>query len=296
MKKVLAIIVSYNFEPWLKKCLDSLTHSTIPLDILVIDNKSTDDTTSIIKTQYTNVDLIKNTKNFGFGGGNNIGLKKCVAEGYDYAFLVNQDAWIAPNCLEEMLKITTKDIGIISPMHLDGTGQNLDAGFQTYIQKITKTKEGYNQVKFVNAAFWLIPKETILKVGIFSPIFHHYGEDVDLGNRLKYHNLNFIVAPNAIAYHDRQNRTISLKSYIKSEFTYFLTEYCNINNPFYIAFFYAILAPIKKSWQASLKRNGQLAIGYLKITISLLSKTYDVLKTRKINKIPFNNHVTTCRN
>ena len=81
--KTLVIIVSYNFERWIERCLGSLRESQHPIDTVVIDNCSHDSTVERIKREYPEVRLIANSENRGFGKANNQGLEIALAEGYD---------------------------------------------------------------------------------------------------------------------------------------------------------------------------------------------------------------------
>ena len=72
--KILTIIVSYNFMPWIDKCLGSMIQSGYPTDILVLDNDSKDETVKTIRERYPQVRLIENHANLGFGKANNIGI------------------------------------------------------------------------------------------------------------------------------------------------------------------------------------------------------------------------------
>ena len=287
MAKILTIIVSYNFEPWIHKCIPSLLASSHQTDILVIDNNSRDHTTRIIKETYPTVRLIESPENLGFGKANNIGLTIALEEDYDYAFLVNQDAWIDQNCIANLIKVNTANIGIISPIHYDGTEEKLDHGFSVYT-KHTQFENSYRTCSFVNAAFWLIPKAVIKKVGGFSPIFFHYGEDKDYANRIHYYGLNFVLAEDAKAYHDRQQRQVDRKAFLKSEFVYHLTEYCNINYTFTKAFSMAILASVKKMLSSLGKGRIFETRSYFNIAFRLLGKTMEVRDTRQANKKAFN--------
>ena len=65
--KVLVIIVSYNFERWIDRCLGSLRSSEHPVDTVVIDNASQDQTLRRIKKDYPEVRLIESKTNLGFG-------------------------------------------------------------------------------------------------------------------------------------------------------------------------------------------------------------------------------------
>lgn len=285
MKSVLSIIVTYNFEPWLDKCLSSLLHSSYPTDIIIIDNASQDNTVELIRQNYPQIILLESRVNLGFGKANNLGFAYALDNGYDFVFLVNQDAWVQSNCLAYLTeKPYPKDIGIISPMHYDGTGQALDKGFADYMKQVD-ANENIVTSSFVNAAFWLIPLFILKQVGGFSPLFYHYGEDSDYVHRLHYHGYKIAVNREAIAYHDRQNRTSddSRKAFFKREFIYFLTEYANIKYSFPKAFIYAVLASIKKALQAIYK-DRYTFVAYLGIALKLMEKTKAVVTTRRANK------------
>src|SRR5690606_7948189 len=131
---------------------------------------------------------------------------------------------------------------------------NIDKGFKEYTQNF-RIENNLKFVKFVNAAFWLIPIDVIKKVGYFSPIFHHYGEDSDFANRINYHGLKIVIVDDAIAFHDRQNRPFSQQRYLKSEFVHFLTEFCNINYSGFKAFLMSVAACAKKMLQSLFKGN-----------------------------------------
>ncbi|HOT65137.1 MAG TPA: glycosyltransferase, partial [Dysgonamonadaceae bacterium] len=100
-QSICVIIVSYNFETWIDRCIPSIQASTLPATILVVDNASQDRTYEIIRNRYPEVVLIENKENLGFGKANNIGMRYALEKGFDYVFLLNQDAWLEPNALEK---------------------------------------------------------------------------------------------------------------------------------------------------------------------------------------------------
>jgi len=103
-KKVCVLIVSYNFEQWIDKCIKSVLDSSIHAAILVVDNYSIDSTCQILKKKYPEVTLIESKENAGFGKANNIGMEYIINNGFEYAFLLNQDAWIEKNTIEKLLE------------------------------------------------------------------------------------------------------------------------------------------------------------------------------------------------
>jgi N-acetylglucosaminyl-diphospho-decaprenol L-rhamnosyltransferase len=213
--KILVIIITYNGEKWVDKCFGSLRQSNVPLDVLVIDNGSTDNTLELIKSEYKEVEIIESQENLGFGKANNIGLERFIADGSDYAFLLNQDAWIEPDSIEKLITISKNhpNIGLLSPVHLNGKGDAIDLNFQNYLNS-TNTPGFYSDLylnklnpfyktTFVNAAAWLLSRECVQKVGYFDKDYNHYGEDVDYAKRLRDSGMELIVSSYSKIYHDR---------------------------------------------------------------------------------------------
>ena len=216
---VYAIIVTYNGESWIRNCLESLKKSSRPVNSIVIDNGSHDKTLDIITENFPEISLIKSSNNLGFGQANNIGIKKAYDEGADYVFLLNQDASVEPETIEILVKMAERHpiYGILSPLHLNGTGDRLDWHFSNYIipkrcpelysdsllEK--KLKEVYN-AEYVNAAAWLLSRNVIEKVGGFDPIFFHYGEDDNYMQRVVFHGFKIGVCPHCRIFHDREDR------------------------------------------------------------------------------------------
>lgn len=295
--KVLVIIVSYNFERWIDKCLESLRHSDFPADVIVIDNASKDRTVRRMKEDYPEIRLIESTENLGFGKANNIGMKIAVEEGYEYVFLMNQDAWIAPDTIGTLVRLSKEhpEYGILSPVHLTGKGDRPDPGFSHYV--LTNEISGLpdnevNTVPFVNAAFWLIPTRILRKIGGFCPLFYHYGEDKDFMNRLHYHRYQAGYSPKAFGNHDREYRPVTDEGFLRSEYVYHLAEYANINYTWIEAFGYSVLATFKKAVTALLKGNFKRCKEYICMTFRLLGRTKEVNGYRSTNKLSHPHYIS----
>jgi len=209
------IIVTYNAMTWLKKCLDSCNS----YKVIVVDNASIDDTVSLIEYNYPNVTLIKQSKNLGFGQGNNIGIRYALEEGAKHVFLLNQDAYLVEDALDRLVTYQKAhtEYGVLSPMHITGNQQQLDKNFSNYMLR-EETGQFYSDfvlgrelasvynVPFINAAAWLVSKSCLETVGGFDPLFFHYGEDDNYCQRVLYHGHKIGVLPNTIIIHDRENR------------------------------------------------------------------------------------------
>ena len=215
MPRILVIIVTYNAMKWVRKSLKSLEKSTLPTDVLVIDNGSTDGTPDRIRKEFPAVRLRETGENLGFGAANNLGLRTALDEGYDFAYLLNQDAWLEKDTLERLVAAHKPEWGILSPMQLDARGRR-DRRFDKKCGKyIDAALRGYHsdtlvvEVPFVMAAHWLLSRRAIETVGGFSPAFRQYGEDDNWIDRLHWHKLLCGVVPAARAVHDRAGRRLS---------------------------------------------------------------------------------------
>lgn len=229
------ILVTYNAQNWLSRCLNNVFNSTELPRIFIFDNASTDSTLKIISNfSQENIYLIKSDTNLGFGAANNICIRKAYDEGFKYFFLVNQDVYIQPNTIEILLKYfaTPNKIGILSPIHLNGNGTRLDKNFSFQLGNVHDNEflqdlyfnrlENTYFVPFVNAACWLITRKTVEIVGGFDPLFFHYGEDDNYCQRVVYHGLEIAITTQTSILHDRKEKS-------KGEFKKFKENYKKIH-------------------------------------------------------------------
>lgn len=212
MADILVIIVTWNGLRWLEKCLRTVGESTVPADIFIVDNGSTDGTVKWIwENTSDSVQLHVAEKNLGFGAANNIGLRHAVEKGYRYVYLLNQDAYLERDTLEKLKNAFEsqpgKGYGILSPVQNDASGIKEDEGFRRHCGKALQNGKGpVVEVPFVMAAHWMMTAEAVAKVGGFSPSFTQYGEDDNYIHRLHRAGLKCGVVKNAKAVHDRASR------------------------------------------------------------------------------------------
>jgi len=213
-KSVFCVIVTYNGMKWVDKCLSSLRDTDYPIRTIVIDNGSIDGTVEAIRFGYPEVEVVQAPSNLGFGMGNNEGIKKALDRGADYIFLLNQDAYWWKGSIKKMLQIAEEDdkAGIISPVHYSADKDNLDFGFYRYANHVNGLLEGLAtkgehhvlyETRFVNAAAWIIKAVVIRKMGLFHPIFDHYGEDNEFVDRLFKHGYKMKIYAGCFIIHDR---------------------------------------------------------------------------------------------
>ncbi len=225
--KVFPIIVTYKGQRWYDRCFTSLRESTIPVQTIVVDNASNDGTVEYIKEHFPEIHLIESKENLGFGRANNIAMRYALDQSCDYVFLLNQDAWVEPDTLENLVAIAERhsDYGIVAPLQVDKEKSKVLFGlvdFLTYPGKINHQmisdllldkKEEIYAVGEVNAAAWLLPRKTLETVGGFDPIFLHYGEDWNYLSRVLYHKMKVGLTPHLRVVHDCKDRVEQPKGY-----------------------------------------------------------------------------------
>lgn len=213
MSKILVIIVTHNGMKWVEKCLCSVAMSTVKADAFVVDNASTDGTPEWIEENFPGTILVRSKENLGFGAANNIGMKYALEHGYEYAYLLNQDAWLLAGTLGGLLEAfrlsdeAGENFGVLSPMQMSAVPGKVDARFVKWY-RISKpiTDSGIKEMDFVMAAHWMISRRCLETVGGFSPAFKLYGEDDNWLHRARYHGFHFGAVNSVEAVHDRQNR------------------------------------------------------------------------------------------
>lgn len=219
--KVFVIIVTYNGSRWVDKCFSSLMNSSHPVEVIVVDNNSSDDTVAAIRGKFPQVVVIENAHNAGFGGANNQAIKIALEQGADYALLLNQDAWIEHDtvaCLIESFE-KSEGYGILSPLHYTGEGTRLDSAFRGYVSKshdidqliIAGTHQVYDS-GFINAAAWMVSRECLEKVGGFGYLFRQYGEDRDYVQRALFYGMKIGFTTSTKIYHDRPDQRFDFSS------------------------------------------------------------------------------------
>ncbi len=134
------VIVSWNVIEYLAMCLDSIKkYAKLPVEVVVVDNDSADNTVNVLLDEYPWVKTISMKNNKGFAGGNNRGFREVQGE---YIFLLNPDTQLEANALERMIDFLEDNprAGIVGPKLC-----NPDGSIQIYCARLC-----YG----IGAAFW----------------------------------------------------------------------------------------------------------------------------------------------
>ena len=231
--KVSIIILNYNGQKDTLECLESVNQvrrfKGLKVNIIVVDNNSSDGSVKAIRNKFPQIKVIQNQKNLGFAQGNNIGIRYALKNNTDYIMLLNNDTLVEKNFLVQLIKAMEKDneIGIISPKIYFAPGfefhkdryKNKDKGRVIWYagglldwQNILASHLGvdeidngqYNKItetSFVTGCCMLIKREVFNKIGLFNPKYFLYWEDIDLCFRAKKAGFKIFYAPQAKIWH-----------------------------------------------------------------------------------------------
>jgi GT2 family glycosyltransferase len=220
------IIVNYNTEALLKRCLCSILATVGDLDYeaIVIDNASADGSGGMVARDFPAVHLIRNSTNRGFGAANNQAIK--VARG-KYILLLNSDTEVLPGALQESIRfldvhpeasilgcrLLNDDRSLQTSVMAFPSPWNLfcEASFLYIPFRRTRLFGGYYvsyfdydrplRVDIVKGAFMMVRREVFDRVGLFDESYFMYTEETDLCWRARQHGLDAYFIPTAEIIH-----------------------------------------------------------------------------------------------
>jgi rhamnopyranosyl-N-acetylglucosaminyl-diphospho-decaprenol beta-1,3/1,4-galactofuranosyltransferase len=113
---VAAVVVTYNRRNVFPTAIDAILAQTYPVsEVIIVDNASPDDTEQVVKERYPHATYLKLRENLGAGAGLQAGMKRAIANGHDYCFLMDDDSVPAPEALAKSMAVAeeTESFGIV---------------------------------------------------------------------------------------------------------------------------------------------------------------------------------------
>ncbi len=228
-KPVSIIIVNFNGGPLLLEAAAAALASTIPVELLISDNGSTDGSLNAIYKAFgkdRRVHIISNGSNLGFSRANNIALKQ--AEGH-YILLLNPDCIIQPDTLSRMLDVmdNSPDAGMAGCLIHNPNGSE-QAGcrravptpwrslvrvlhlnkifpknprFRTFLLHQEPLPSKPEPVEAISGAFMLVRRKAVEQVGLLDDEYFMHCEDIDWCMRFRQNNWKVLFVPDIDIIH-----------------------------------------------------------------------------------------------
>ena len=197
--KVSIIILNYNGENFLDKCLTSIKEQTYSnIETILFDNVSQDQGVALVEKKHPWVKVIRSTENLFFAKGNNEAAKH--AHG-DYLFFLNNDTWLDPRCIEELVEAISEGAGAYAPKIMNYQGKEmLELGMA--IDKFGFPFQSiHDNIFYAEGSALFIRRELFNRLGGFDEKLVMIAEDTDLCWRLRLIGLEVKKVPQAVVYH-----------------------------------------------------------------------------------------------
>jgi len=230
--KVVVVVLNYNGCEVTQECLESLNRlktNGFEIDLLVVDNGSTDNSVKKLRPAFPRVNFLVNQANLGFSEGNNVGFRWALKNGADFVLVLNNDTTVAPNLLQVLmtLALSQKTGGIFCPKIYFAPGfeshpdryRSVDlgkviwyAGGQIDWQNMLANHRGVDEVDkgqyevpiktvYATGCCMLIRREVLENVGLFDQKFYMYFEDLDFSMKVIKKGYGIFYEPKAVVWH-----------------------------------------------------------------------------------------------
>ena len=207
------IIPNWNGLQFLQTCLDSLAHQTYSdIEVIIVDNASTDGSQAYIKEHYPDVHLIELAENRGFTGACNVGME--AAKGNIIA-LLNNDTEVHPDWAQAVVEAFARydDVGMVAGKmllfnqrdHIHTAGDYFTTDGRAGNRGVWEKDEGqFDREEFVFGACGgssAYRREMLDEIGLLDDDFFFLLEDIDLSWRAQLAGWRALYTPEAIVYH-----------------------------------------------------------------------------------------------
>lgn len=232
-KQVACVVVTYNRKELLKECIEALKKQSYEnLKILIIDNASTDGTKEKINDYLDERVLYFNTgENLGGAGGFNFGMKCALRENADYIWLMDDDAIVKENTLNELLdfaKSINDDFGFLSSHVLWTDGSNCQMniqrlGLKKEIKDFTKTQK----IKLASFVSFFVKSSVVEDLGLPIKEFFVWGDDWEYSSRISKKYDCYYVPSSEIIHKSSQNMGVDISRDSKDRLSRYFYAYRN---------------------------------------------------------------------
>ncbi len=243
------IILNWNGRDLTLDCLDSLRKITYPnVDILVVDNGSTDDSVVAITTKYPGCTMLPLDNNYGYAGGNNRGFDSLGGAAPEFVIFLNNDTIVEPDFIEPLIRPLEQNqsIGQTAPkinyadnpsrIWYAGGNINLWTGMIKHTGIRDTDGENYSSDNFTDYATgccFCMRSDEFRALNGFDTSYPMYSEDADLSLRLRGKNKKVLFVAESKIYH-KVSASIGgafSKAKLKRKFTAYIRLFLKHANP-----------------------------------------------------------------
>ena len=230
-------IITINYNGLANTCalIETIPFNDYPLEVIVVDNASSEDEATLIEQRYPQVKVIRSKENLGFAGGNNLGIKAALGR---YLFFINNDTILKPQTsdlkhLIERLESDTK-IGMVCPkIRFAWDSCPIQFAGYTPLSRITLRNKaiGYGEedlgqynnahsTPYAHGAAMMVKREAIERAGLMPECYFLYYEELDWSMMIRRAGYDIWYEPTCTIYH-KESQSTGQDSALR---TYFITR------------------------------------------------------------------------
>lgn len=231
---VYAVVLNWNSYKETLELVEQLKSAAYTnLSILVVDNYSTKDKSAeqLKAVAPNSFELICNSANFGYAGGNNVGINASIDRGADYVWILNPDIRVNENMLNFMISTITSSDNIAAVgsricfrndpqlIYTDGAKVYPELGYQvSHLHNKQRLPLPENQdiyeVDYANGSSILLNTKAVKALGTLREEFFLYFEEAEWCLRAKKHSWQILVDSRAVAYHSASQKGVNYHYYM----------------------------------------------------------------------------------
>ena len=239
MDPIHVIIANYNGSKYVENCLRALEQGDI-LNVIFVDDCSTDDSLGIVRKDFPSVEVIENRKRRGAAESKNIGARRALRKGAEFIAFLDVDTKPEKGWSTELLdaihesgsiggvgsQLMTYDGREVHPtmMTVEGMGYA-----ETFAQHAKASPDSLFFSRRLIGAAMLFTADSLLHVGLHDPGYFTYFEDSDLCRRMLYHGYSLAIVPRSRVRHESSSYTHPLRFkrlFYRNSMRYLLKDPC----------------------------------------------------------------------
>jgi GT2 family glycosyltransferase len=201
---VTAVVLNWRDAASTARCVASLLAEDGVSRVVVVDNESTGELRGLAEDRVT---LLEQRRNLGFSAGVNVGLRHALETDLSAALVINNDATVQPGAVSALIdawRAYGDDAGLLAPLIVNSDGSTQSTGGHLRrADAATNDQAPEDRINYLTWACVLVPRSTLVRVGLLDEAFFMYWEDVDYGLRVLDHGLRLIHVPQAVVVHER---------------------------------------------------------------------------------------------
>lgn len=206
---VVCVVVNWNGWRDTLACVESVAAQDYPsLEILVVDNGSTDDSVEQIRARFPQIELLCAEENRGFAAGSNVGIRCALKREAEFVWLLNNDTAAPPNTVSRLMSMAGERVGVVGtvlrymhdPARIQAWGGGSVSRWSGFVRHFHAPAR-LDGNSFLTFASVLLRREMLETAGLLDEGYFMYFEDSDLCFRARGRGWQIAVAPDTAVLH-----------------------------------------------------------------------------------------------